>query len=71
MARAAVNDPHPTGVTSTLYEIAVIGGLVLAGLIKVLFRCSWRRLTVPRRRHLHFGTPSMLVVNSRHAVHGP
>jgi len=27
-------------VTSTLYKIAVIGGLVLAGLIKVLLRCS-------------------------------
>jgi len=48
------NDPHPTGVTSTLYELAVVGGLVLAGLIKMLLRCSWRRLTAPRRGRRHF-----------------
>ena len=32
-------------------ELAIVGGLVLAAMVKVALRYGWRRLTAPRGRH--------------------
>lgn len=32
-------------------EAAVLGGLVLAAVVKVALRYGWRRLTAPKGRH--------------------
>jgi len=32
-------------------EAAVLGGLVLAGAVKVVLRYGWKRVTAPRGRH--------------------
>jgi len=34
-----------------LLEVAAGGGLVLAGVVKVLLTFAWKRLTAPRGRH--------------------
>ena len=38
-------------MSSTLLEYAILGGLALAGLAKVLLRYCWRRLTAARGWH--------------------
>jgi hypothetical protein len=36
-----------------LYEFAIIGGLVLAGVVKFGLRRAWSRLSAPKGRHRH------------------
>lgn len=43
------------GLGEALTEAGMIGGLVLAGLVKWGLRYSWRRVTAPRGRHRHDG----------------
>jgi hypothetical protein len=38
-------------MSSALYEVAILGGLVLAGVVKWGLRRSWRRLRAPKGRH--------------------
>jgi hypothetical protein len=38
-------------MSATLYEVAVIGGLVLAGSAKWELKYGWRRLIAPKGRH--------------------
>jgi hypothetical protein len=39
------------GVSSTLVEAGVAGGLVLAAVVKSGLRRAWRRLAAPKGRH--------------------
>jgi hypothetical protein len=36
---------------STVMEFGIIGGLLLAAIVKTLLRFGWRRLTAPKGRH--------------------
>ncbi len=47
-------------VTSMLYEVAAIGGLVLAAIVKLLLTYGWKRLSAPKGRQRHRGTKLIL-----------
>lgn len=39
------------GASGGVMELGVIGGLVLAGVVKAMLRYGWRRLRAPGGRH--------------------
>jgi len=41
----------PGGVNGALLELAAIGGVVLADVVKWGLKRAWRRLSTPRGRH--------------------
>jgi hypothetical protein len=40
-----------SGISSAAVEFGIAGGVVLAGLVKLLLRYGWHRLTAPKGRH--------------------